>query len=70
MTRWAGVLSLLLLLPAASAHGQDVAVEVGQSAGVSSEDIAGVGTQVRVLGETAAGLRLAIESAWGARSSD
>lgn len=70
MTRLAGILSLFLLLPAAPAHAQDVAVEVGQSVGVSSEDIAGVGTQVRVLGETTPSLRFAIEGAWGARSSD
>ncbi len=68
MTRYAVLLAALVFLHAASAHGQDVAVEAAQSVGVSSEDIAGAGTQVRVLGEVASGLRFAIEGAWGTRS--
>ena len=37
------------------AHGQEMAVEVSQSVGVSSEEIAGAGTQVRLLGDAEAG---------------
>ncbi|MBK5296367.1 MAG: hypothetical protein JJE40_04350 [Vicinamibacteria bacterium] len=70
MTRWIAALSLVCLSCAASAHGQTLAVEVGQSVGVSTEDIASVGTQVRVLGEASSGLRFQVEGAWGARSSD
>ena len=70
MTRFIVAASLLVLLCGAPASAQDVAVEVGQGAGVSTEDIAGVGTQVRVLAETEAGLRFEVEGAWGARSAD
>lgn len=70
MTRWTTVLAALVLLDAASARAQDLAVEAGQSVGVSSEDIAGAGTQVRVLGEATGALRFAIEGAWGTRSRD
>jgi hypothetical protein len=58
MIRWLAALAVVVCLsPAATAHAQTAAVEVGQSVGVSTEDIAGAGTQVRVLGEALPGLR-------------
>lgn len=53
-----------------TALAQTLAAEVSQSAGVSTEDIAGVGTQARLLAETTAGLRFNLEGVWGARSGD
>lgn len=70
MTRRFAALTFVCLLGVVPAYGQTVAAEVSQSVGVSTEDIAGAGTQVRVLGETASGLRLQLEGAWGARSND
>jgi hypothetical protein len=71
MIRWLAALAVVVCLsPAATAHAQTAAVEVGQSVGVSTEDIAGAGTQVRVLGEALPGLRFELEGAWGVRSGD
>jgi hypothetical protein len=70
MRRWLAALAFVCLPPAASVHGQTVAAEVSQSVGVSTEDIAGAGTQVRVLGEAGSGLRLQLEGAWGIRSTE
>ncbi len=70
MMRWLAALAFVCLPPAAAVYGQTVAAEVSQSVGVSTEDIAGAGTQVRMLGEAASGLRLQVEGAWGARSTD
>ena len=70
MTRRFAALAFVCLLAAVPAYGQTVAAEVSQSVGVSTEDIAGAGTQARVLGETASGLRLQLEGAWGARSTE
>lgn len=62
---------LLLLLPHASlAYAQTAAVELTQSTGVSSEDVAFAGTQVRVLAEPWRGWRLTAEASWGHRSRD
>jgi hypothetical protein len=70
MTRWIAALSLLLLGQATTIHGQEVAVEAAQSFGLSTEEIAGAGTQARVLGDITPGLRFALEGAWGARSGE
>jgi hypothetical protein len=53
---------------AAAAAGQTVAVQAHQSVGVSSEDIAAGGAQVRVLGEPMPGLRIDVDTAWGERT--
>jgi hypothetical protein len=71
MTRRITALYVLVCLwPAAPSYGQTAAVEVGQNIGVSTEDIAGAGTQVRLLGEAGRGLRFELEGAWGARFSE
>jgi hypothetical protein len=70
MTRWLVALHVVCLSAAAPAYGQTTAVEVGQSVGISTEGIAGAGTQVRVLGEAVPGLRFQLEGAWGVRSSE
>ena len=61
---------LFCLCDVGSAHAQTTAAEVNQAAGVSSESIASIGTQVRLLGEPKPGLRFEIEGVWGARSKD
>lgn len=66
--------SLAALVVAASALGtgtagaQSLAVEATHSVGTSSESISAAGTQVRLLGEVAPGLRLHVEATWGTRS--
>lgn len=60
---------LVCLACGSIAAAQDVAVEVNQAAGGSSEEIAGVGTQVRVLGEIASRWRFEAEGAWGDRTA-
>ena len=70
MRRLLAAIVVAWLAHAGSAYGQTVAAEVSQSVGVSTEDIAGAGTQLRALGETANGLRFQIEGAWGIRSGD
>ena len=64
------VVLLCLCAAAAPARGQTTAAEVNQAAGVSSESIAAVGTQLRLLGEPKPGFRFEIEGAWGSRSKD
>lgn len=59
---------LFIVCCAAPALGQATAAEVNQAVGVSSESIASVGTQARLLGEPKPGVRFEIEGAWGARS--
>jgi len=57
------------VLYAQIAHGQPVTVEVAQSGGYSTEEIAAVATQGRVFGElTPARVRFNVEAAWGKRS--
>lgn len=70
MRRLLAAIVVAWLAHAGSAYGQTVAAEASQSVGVSTEDIAGAGTQLRALGETANGLRFQIEGAWGIRSGD
>lgn len=53
---------------AISVRGQTAAIEVGQSAGVSTESIASAAVQVRGLAEPVRGLRLHVEGSWGDRS--
>lgn len=68
---FAGLIVSLTL--SASAAGQTVAVEGTHSAGTSSEDLAALGTQLRVFGdggETLRGLRFQVEGTWGWRSDD
>ena len=70
MTRWLAAFTVVCLSQAAWVDAQTVAAEATQSVGVSTEDIAGASTQVRVLGEAMPGLRFQVEGAWGARSND
>lgn len=60
----------VIVLVAAPARAQSLAVEVTQSVGTSSESISAAGTQIRLLGEVVPGLRLHVETAWGARTRD
>jgi hypothetical protein len=70
MTARAAILLVLCLARATPAAAQDVAVEVQQSVGASSEAIQAAGTQARAIGEALAGLRFVVEGAWGVRSTD
>ena len=45
-------------------------VELTQTAGASTDDVAAAATQVAVFGDVLAGMRFNVEAAWGARSSD
>lgn len=69
-----GIACLLVSLSlAAPAAGQTLAVEGTHSAGVSSEDLGALGTQVRLFGdagESLRGLRFQVEGTWGWRSDD
>ena len=62
------IVFIALLACARPSSGQTGAVEVVQSAGVSSESIGGVGVQVRGLFQPADRFRLYLEAAWGDRS--
>lgn len=53
---------------ASSAGAQDVAVQINQAAGATSEDIAGAATQVRLLADVGPRLRFEVEGAWGDRT--
>jgi hypothetical protein len=58
------------VMHAAVARSQPVTVEVAQSGGYSTEEIAAVATQVRAFGElTPSRLRFNVEAAWGKRSA-
>ena len=59
-----------ILSPAAVASGQSAIVELTQSVGVSTDEVAAAGTQARAFGELSSGLRFIVEGAWGARSAD
>ena len=65
--RWFALLTCLAVPPLV-ASAQDLAVEVNQAVGGSSEEIAGAGTQVRVLGTVVPRLRFEVEGAWGDRT--
>src|SRR5690242_5579492 len=58
----------LVALAGTPAAAQTTALEVQESAGASSESIAGAGTQVRFFGELTPALKYRIETAWGTRS--
>lgn len=62
--------ALVVLLAHAAAHAQTASVELTQSGGVSTEEVAAAGTQLRVFGELPARVRFTVEGAWGARSVD
>ena len=71
VTRVAVAALIAGVLHAPIAHGQPVTVEVAQSGGYSTEEIAAVATQGRVFGElTPAKLRFNVEAAWGKRSAE
>jgi hypothetical protein len=62
---------VLGVMHAAIARSQPVAVEVAQSGGYSTEEIAAVATQVRAFGElTPSRVRFNVEAAWGKRSPE
>jgi hypothetical protein len=62
---------LAAVMRASIAQSQSVAVEFAQTAGYSTEKVAGVATELRVFGELPApGLRFTVETAWAARSAD
>jgi len=60
--------SAMLAAAAGTAHAQSASVEVSQSAGYSSDDIAGAATQLRGFGDLVAGTHYFAEAAWGTRS--
>lgn len=68
MRRQLFFVALLLLGGTPAVAQQTMAFEAQQSAGASSESIAGAGTQVRLFGEPKPNLRFKIEGAWGTRS--
>ena len=68
-----GASCLLVACLAGPARAQSVAIEGTHSAGVSTEEVGALGTQVRVsgeAGETLRGLRYQIEASWGWRSEE
>ena len=66
---WTTVVCATALLHASVASSQSTVVEVTQTVGASTEDIAAVATQIRAFGELGAGVRFMGEGAWGARSA-
>jgi len=60
--------ALACLAHAPLTHAQELAVEISQSVGGSSEQLAGAGTQVRLLGDIGSQFRFGVEGAWGQRS--
>jgi hypothetical protein len=64
------VACLVVACVAAPVRAQSVAIEGTHSAGATTEDIGAAGTQVRVFGEVARGLRFQVEGSWGWRSED
>jgi len=68
-----GVSCLLVACLAGPARAQSVAIEGTHSAGLSTEELGALGTQVRLsgeAGETLRGLRYQIEASWGWRSEE
>ena len=63
------LVGITIVAHATVASSQSVAVEINQTVGASSENVAAAATQVRVFGEAAAGVRFMSEAAWAARSS-
>jgi hypothetical protein len=59
------------VMHASIAHSQSVAIELAQTGGYSTEDVAAIATQLRAFGElTPARLRFNVEVAWAARSAE
>jgi hypothetical protein len=69
MTRFVLPVLLAVLAQSSPANCQ-TSVELTQSIGGSTEDVAAAATQLRVLGDVWAGIRFGAEAAWGARSTD
>jgi hypothetical protein len=68
-----GAVAVLAVLCGTSVYGQTVAVEATHSIGATTEELAALGTQVRVLGdagEAVNGMRFLVEGTWGWRSED
>jgi hypothetical protein len=70
MIRGAALAGLLMVGGMTPVDAQTAAVEITQSAGGSSESVAGAGTQVRLLGEIGRGLRFDVEGVWADRSGE
>ena len=71
MKRFANALFVTSVLHASVAHGQSVGVELAQSGGYSTEQVAAVATQLHAFGELPRSrLRLNVEVAWAVRSAD
>jgi hypothetical protein len=63
------LVSLAIVARATVASSQSVAVEINQTVGASTENVAAAATQVRAFGEAAGGVRFMGEAAWAARSA-
>jgi hypothetical protein len=68
--KWVVFVAALAAVGRASAAAGQPALELTQSAGVSTEDVAAAATQVAAFGELPAGFRFSAEAAWGARSTE
>jgi len=68
--RGALVIWLALAATSSAADAQTTIVEAQQSAGASSESVAGAATQLRVFGEPMPGLRFLVEGAFAATSGE
>ena len=63
------LVGMTLVAHATVASSQSVAVEINQTVGASTENVAAAATQVRVFGDAAGGVRFMSEAAWAARSA-
>jgi hypothetical protein len=63
------LVGMAIVSHATVASSQSVAVEINQTVGVSTENVAAAATQVRAFGEAVAGVRFMGEAAWAARSA-
>jgi hypothetical protein len=71
MKRFAIALFVTSVLHASVAHSQSVGVELAQTGGYSTEQVAAVATQLRAFGELAPPrLRFNVEVAWAVRSAE
>ena len=68
MSRGRLIALLACLAHAPIAHAQELAVEISQSVGGTSEEMVGAGTQVRLLGDVGSHFRFGVEGAWGQRT--
>lgn len=69
MTRHALAAVLVLMAHAGAAWAQP-SIELTQTVGGSSEEVAAAGTQLRAFGDLPADIRFNVEGAWGTRSAD